>query len=344
MKSTQNGLDRESHDQATSGHTAAEWHTNIHYNCRGKFTQAELLITRYLLTTNFQAAAAALLMSRTSTTTTKVINADTSLTFLYQNNLDFADDVNHVGAILLDPMTYTAAALACYGISERLISQDTLQSHLPDFTAQLSYLPNQNRVRERQEYWIAGAVLIHTQGSLISEYAPTEAYSGRFLPVLCSQSFETNDPYVETAASGSQLTVKANGNHYVGFRNKKSFRFLGIRYAEEPARFEHSKLYRGDGGLYDATKHGSQCLQKGEGSADCLFLNIQTPFVSHSLLFYTVSLFLTMPHSRYIPKEGSKVDLRPVHLWIHGGGNPARILLYLPPNLISVFSLRIWYR
>lgn len=45
---------------------------------------------------------------RATTTTTanpSFSNSATSLTFLYQNNLNASDDINHVGAILLDAAT-----------------------------------------------------------------------------------------------------------------------------------------------------------------------------------------------------------------------------------------------
>ncbi|KAK3064008.1 hypothetical protein LTR53_018666, partial [Teratosphaeriaceae sp. CCFEE 6253] len=40
-------------------------------------------------------------------------NAGTSLTLVYQNNLNASDDANHIGAIVLDSMTSTAGAAAC---------------------------------------------------------------------------------------------------------------------------------------------------------------------------------------------------------------------------------------
>ena len=43
----------------------------------------------------------------------KLSNIDTSLTFIYQNNLNASDDPNHRGAILLDSMTASAGSKAC---------------------------------------------------------------------------------------------------------------------------------------------------------------------------------------------------------------------------------------
>jgi hypothetical protein len=119
------------------------------------------------------------------------------------------------------------------------------------------------------------------------------------LPVLCTQSSKASQPVNSTATKSNQITVVVAGNEYLGYRNQKSFRFLGIRYADPPARFEYSQLYSKTGLIVNATTYGSECAQGTSGSEDCLFLNIQTP---------------------YIPKAGESSDLRPVYFYIHGGG------------------------
>lgn len=116
--------------------------------------------------------------------------------------------------------------------------------------------------------------------------------------MLCTQSSNENTPGA-TATPSNQIVVASGGNQYVGFRNQKSFRFLGIPYADPPKRFEYTTLYSPKSQTINATAYGSECAQVGGGSEDCLVLNIQTP---------------------YIPKAGSTKDLRPVLFWIHGGG------------------------
>jgi carboxylesterase type B len=68
-----------------------------------------------------------------------------------------------------------------------------------------------------------------------------------------------------------------------------------------PKRFTHSIGYHGTGNNASATAYGSACYQSGGGSEDCLFLNLWTPF---------------------LPAHGGAPvkDLKPVMLWIHGGG------------------------
>lgn len=227
-----------------------------------------------------------------------VSNAESSLTFLYQNNLNASDDVNHVGAILLDPMTGENGAAACGSLSEKLITQTTLQNYSSDFSSALSYLLYSGSNIQNQGYHIADGVLqVSTAGELSLSASVGD---GTELPVLCTQSNNESQPPNSTASRLNGVAVAAAGNVYQGYRNQKSFRFLGIRYAEPPRRFEYSQIYTGSGETINATGYGDQCVQSSGGSEDCLFLNIQTP---------------------YIPKAGSAATgLRPVLFWIHGGG------------------------
>lgn len=90
-------------------------------------------------------------------------------------------------------------------------------------------------------------------------------------------------------------------NKYTSFRDRVSFRFLGVRYAPQPRRFTYSVPYNGSNGTVNATAYGSACVQGSSGAEDCLFLNVWTP---------------------HLPKSGSeerKSNLKPVMFWIHGG-------------------------
>ncbi|EPS45510.1 hypothetical protein H072_506 [Dactylellina haptotyla CBS 200.50] len=233
-----------------------------------------------------------------------VSNARSSLTFLYQNNLNFTDDANHVGAILLDSMPYAQAAAACSSIGESLLPWETIQSHTYDFERQLAYQSYIGKSKQVQRYYIANNVVISAtqpDGSIQIVSSPSRDIS---LPVLCTQSSTSND-LSAPATESNKITVASGSNTFVGYRNQKSFRFLGIPYVAQPERFTYSKYPSAPAGVVDATKYGMQCSQPyqaaGTTSENCLFLNIQTP---------------------YIPKAGAAKpsDLRPVHFWIHGGG------------------------
>ncbi|GAB1726935.1 hypothetical protein NU195Hw_g2851t1 [Hortaea werneckii] len=228
-----------------------------------------------------------------------VSNAKTSLTLLYQNNLNSSDDANHIGAILLDPMTASNAAAACSNIGESLLSQAALEDHSSDFFHQLAYLEYSGRYHPFQQFLIEDAVVSPTVFGTLKYHKKARGH--RRLPVLCTQS-STSSALTSAAANAStELTIASTGNNYVGFRNQKSFRFLGIPYATPPARFEYSTLYNQTGQTIQATSYSQDCAQNFDDNSgeNCLFLNIQTPF---------------------IPKAGSKKGLKPVLFSIHGGG------------------------
>lgn len=76
---------------------------------------------------------------------------------------------------------------------------------------------------------------------------------------------------------------------------------MGVRFAEEPERFTYSKLYDGTG-TNEALDPAPECLQPpGNGSTDCLFLNIWTT---------------------QLPGENATMGqkLKPVMVYIYGGG------------------------
>lgn len=105
------------------------------------------------------------------------------------------------------------------------------------------------------------------------------------------------------------------------FRDRLSFRFLGIRYAPQPQRFTYSTLFKGSGEAASALEYGSQCAQGSDsGSEDCLFLNVWTPY---------------LPNPNSAP---AKKSLRPVGVWIHGGaftGGTANDATFDGANMVS---------
>ncbi len=226
-----------------------------------------------------------------------VSNSDYSLTFIYQNNLNASDDINHAGAIVLSPMRRSTASAACAAINENLLSEKTIQNYATDFSEALAYLAFSGRTSADQAYIIENGVVVATENAQLSFEASSADNST--LPVLCTQSSNESQPANSTGAAFNELNVAAAGNVYTGYRNQKSFRFLGIPYADQPARFTYSHLNTKTGQTINATAYGSECAQVGGGSEDCLFLNIQTP---------------------YIPQADKATNLRPVMFWIHGGG------------------------
>lgn len=88
------------------------------------------------------------------------------------------------------------------------------------------------------------------------------------------------------------------------FRDRASFRFLGVRYAEQPKRFGYAEVFN-ESGIQSALSYGQECYQVGSlgliGGEDCLFLNIFTPFLPAA------------------PGGIGSPNLKPVMMFIHGG-------------------------
>ena len=218
-------------------------------------------------------AVGAILVSSTSfevrsNVVAPMTNANTSLTLLFQNNLNETDDKNHIGSILLDPMTLAAGEAACAGIGETLLPLAIIQNYSDDFQKVLSYNAFAGRASFDQSYWVNNAVVTVTETPSISSAAGNSSNSD--LPVLCSQRINASEPPNSTASNRSEIRIAAANNTYVGYRNQKSFRFLGIPYADTAARFTYSKIYSKTGQTINATAYGENCLQAGGGSEDCL--------------------------------------------------------------------------
>ncbi|OOQ91345.1 cholinesterase [Penicillium brasilianum] len=162
----------------------------------------------------------------------------------------------------------------------------------------LDYLVLQEKTTLNQRYWIAP---VHgTPSSIDASGHVKKASANEHLPVLCTQTAPYSTPDIKDTNATWQVTVESNKQYLTGFRDRFSFRFLGIRYAEQPKRWAYSKSYEGNGDHVSALDYGSQCLQGSDGSEDCFFLNVWTPYLPK-------------------PKANSGDKLKPVMFWIHGG-------------------------
>ena len=228
-------------------------------------------------------------------------NVDTSLTFIYQNNLNASDDGNHRGAILLDAMTLANGEQACAALGEKVLPKRTIENHEMDFFHSLSYLEYACLVHPGQQFYVNNGIIAVQPSSKQVKLRPKASGHNDALPVLCSQSSTENKASSADASISNEISIESTGNTYVGFRNQKSFRFVGIPYANPTARFEYSTVYNKTGKKIQATTYGADCAQAFDDTSaeNCLYMNIQTP---------------------YIPKAGSTDNLRPVLMSIYGGG------------------------
>ncbi|KAL4810107.1 Alpha/Beta hydrolase protein [Aspergillus unguis] len=229
----------------------------------------------------------------------RLVNDRTSLTLLYQNNLNSSDDQNHIGAILLDHMGQHELRDACEEIGESMLSFSTLTEHKEDFLNLLSYLSyttNQTSRDQRTEYYFRDGVLSGTKDSDDFKHYGFPSQNIR-LPALCTQTSFGSSRGRTSKTKRQFIGIHSGGNLYIGFRDQKSFRFLGIPFADPPTRFAYARPFSGSSRTIHATDYGPRCPHMDGGSENCLYLNIQTP---------------------YIPKMNSTVNLRPVLFYIHG--------------------------
>jgi carboxylesterase type B len=127
------------------------------------------------------------------------------------------------------------------------------------------------------------------------------------LPALCTNSGPVLSANQSSPIPALQITVQSGKQRITGFRDFYTFQFRGVRFSLQPERFTFSSLYEGDGEV-DATKYGPGCLQGPDPrwpdlSEDCLFLNVWTPYLP--------------------PKDSPKTQLKPVMVWLYGGGSLA---------------------
>ncbi|KAJ4291794.1 hypothetical protein N0V90_009689 [Kalmusia sp. IMI 367209] len=164
----------------------------------------------------------------------------------------------------------------------------------------LRYLDYENPTDEVGQYWVASGSnsscrAITTFGELRTVPCDTR------LPALCSQSASLSSVQSTDTRPQWQTTVRTGEASIRGYRDKLSFRFLGLKYASFPSRFTYS-AYEAPRGNISALSYGPGCIQAACSaptcSEDCLYLNIWNPH---------------LPADSRSPKKA-------VMLWIHGGG------------------------
>ncbi|KAJ7433577.1 cholinesterase [Mycena galericulata] len=221
------------------------------------------------------------------------------LWMLFQNDLDWHTTEEHTSSILISSRTHADAVSSCAKLGEGLTPTNGTFFD-SDIKETLAFVSIQTGASPLQKYWVGSS------GSAESHLCPVATTSGlstalctENLPALCSNS-APNRVSGETDLSPTwQVQVDSGGLSITGTRDHISFRFLGIPYANEPARWTYSSVYTGPPTL-SALTFGSPCAQVGgSGMENCLFLNIFTPFLP----------------AQNIPTS----SLKPVMFWIHGG-------------------------
>ncbi|KII88155.1 hypothetical protein PLICRDRAFT_161014 [Plicaturopsis crispa FD-325 SS-3] len=230
---------------------------------------------------------------------------------LYQNDLSY--NASQSALLLHQDQSYTQAGSSCAAVNENLISNVT-----DDLYAQLRYLEYDGQISSNATFWITGQSTAGKRSHHRRGNTKCKAYSYKAkgsvetdcatrLPALCTQSAP---PYVygQSVAAGSEVEITSSDYTFTGFRDARSFRFLGIPFAAPPVgdlRFAPPQPYTGSKNL-SALSYGPACIQASIGlgipsentSEDCLTLNIFTPS---------------------LPGAQSGTTKKPVAFWIYGG-------------------------
>ncbi|OOF90993.1 hypothetical protein ASPCADRAFT_13220, partial [Aspergillus carbonarius ITEM 5010] len=234
-----------------------------------------------------------------------------TLQALKYNNLGPAN--NGTAAVLVyDRLPYSSAQVRCASIGEALYPlQDAPQSNATELEYQLDYLVYAKSLQENSSLWIAKSSPEDCQAYSQRLKRIISVSCGQELPALCTSSVPPTTDTDRTAVNKSKISISFDDFHMAGYRDGRSFRFLGIPFADPPVgnlRFAPPRPYSGPKSI-DATKMADSCIQSVSGfgtldnggiSEDCLYLNIYSPV-------------LPSPHDKNSARK-------PVAVYFYGGG------------------------
>ncbi|KAL0931032.1 putative carboxylesterase from carbohydrate esterase family gh10 [Colletotrichum truncatum] len=218
----------------------------------------------------------------------------TDITILRDNDLlDLKSPSANSSALFFgEALTLDDAKATCKELGEQLWSPDS--NSIQRLLAILDY-----REKNVPAIWVAEEKDSSDTRAISSKGVLSSPSASDALPALCTHTAPFSNGVSQDTSNQWQVTIHSNNDDILGFRDRNSFRFQGLRYASKTTRFTYPKLYTGSGGNASALEYGSPCYQGFGGNEDCHFLNIYTPYISRS---------------RQTDKR-----LRPVMFWIHGG-------------------------
>ena len=237
-----------------------------------------------------------------------------ALRILHYNNLGPQNNGTSA-ALAHDYSSYAGAAAKCAAIGEKLlpwsVRQDTNQSHT-ELDYELDYLVFANVLQHDDYLWLSTEQEDSQNCSAlsISHRKVVQKSCQDRLPALCTSTPPATTELDREAREITKLNVESDDYTVTGYRDARSFRFLGVPFATPPIddlRLAPPQAYTGSKNI-DATSMADSCIQSpssltnvpiGGMSEDCLYLNVFTPFLPHNVTKNTA--------------------LRPVAVYLYGG-------------------------
>ncbi|GIC93242.1 putative cholinesterase [Aspergillus udagawae] len=216
------------------------------------------------------------------------INSLSTLQTLKYNNL--GSENNGTAAVLIyGRVSYGQAQVQCAAIGESLYSlQDATETNRTELQYQFNYLIHNGDLQRSDQVWVAKSSSKDCSAYSLSRKETVTIPCHMQLPALCTSKVPPTTDTNKAVVESSKISVMHQDYTFTGYRDARSFRFVGVPFANPPVkdlRFAPPQPYSGPKKL-DATKFSDSCVQSvssfgtlGNGgiSEDCLYLNIYTP-------------------------------------------------------------------
>ncbi|KAG0698307.1 alpha beta-hydrolase [Suillus ampliporus] len=245
---------------------------------------------------------------------------NTDVVIVSNNDLD-PSNLNRASALVLKSLvTCEEAQQICGELQESLLPAPTTTGlTAANLTNALISERHGAALDSNQNIWIAGSggCTMFTVGISLSSYdayADTSPDLSSRYPALCSNSAPLTRSNVTSYDTSRQIEVSTPSAGILrGFRDKFSFRFLGIKFAESTAgagRFKPPTALRvSKDTVRNALEYGPRCAQPPDADnghivsteEDCLQLNVYSPVVVGG-------------------QAADNAPKLPVMFFIHGGG------------------------
>ncbi|KAI9925762.1 hypothetical protein ASPWEDRAFT_42435 [Aspergillus wentii DTO 134E9] len=233
-----------------------------------------------------------------------------ALQVLHYNNLH--PENNGTAAVLVYNRLSHADALArCATIGESLYPLPNVpEANRTELDHQLDYLAFAQDIKSNDSFWVSMDLSNECWAYSHSRKEIFQALCHNRFPAICTSNVPPTTDQNRTVVTSSKISLAFDDYNITGYRDSRSFRFLGIPFADPPVknlRLAPPQAYTGSRKI-DATKASASCIQSVSAfgtlgapaiSEDCLYLNVFTPV---------------------LPGNGSANSTRrPVAVYLYGG-------------------------